>query len=193
MKSSCYLVLNRSVLPFPNLHSIFTIHQGHAPFSYLYSQLLNPPGLSTKNSALHSAHIKASNHTLSLHRPTSTWLSPYLLVSVLPLLFVTCNCFTYVAERRTCTYSKYISRDRYPASLLVRRWDLQKTHITWPPTSTWRHGGHGKQSLLYCRVRIFRAWPTDNVILLRVGTCLLSCGLAMGIHVTMLIYMNYLA
>jgi hypothetical protein len=44
MKSSCYFIFSHSVLLCPNLYSIFTIH---APFSSLYSQLLNPPGLYT--------------------------------------------------------------------------------------------------------------------------------------------------
>jgi hypothetical protein len=37
------------------------------------------------------------------------------------VLLVTCNCFTYIAEERTWTYIKHISRDRYPGSLLARR------------------------------------------------------------------------
>jgi hypothetical protein len=56
-----------------------------------------------------------------------------LLVRVpLPQIFVICNCFTYtcIAEEWTWTYSKHISRDRYPASLLARRSDLQKIHVT---------------------------------------------------------------
>jgi hypothetical protein len=35
----------------------------------------------------------------------------------------------YIAAERTWTYSKHISRDRYPASLLARRSDLQKTQL----------------------------------------------------------------
>jgi hypothetical protein len=36
---------------------------------------------------------------------------------------------------------------------------------------------------------VFRAWPRDDVLLfLHVGTCLQSCDLAMGIHVTLLLY-----
>jgi hypothetical protein len=35
----------------------------------------------------------------------------------------------YVAAERTCSYNKYISRDRYPASLLARRSDPQKTKL----------------------------------------------------------------
>jgi hypothetical protein len=35
----------------------------------------------------------------------------------------------YIAEERTLTYSKHISRDRYPANLLVSRSDLQKTQL----------------------------------------------------------------
>jgi hypothetical protein len=50
---------------------------------------------------------------LNLHRPTSSssttnfpCLSPCLLVRVLlPLIFVTCNWFTYIAEERTWTFS----------------------------------------------------------------------------------------
>jgi hypothetical protein len=61
-----------------------------------------------------------------------------LLRLLLPLLFVTCNCFTYVAEERTWTYSKYISRDRYPDNLLARRSDYRK-HVTWSlPTALLR-------------------------------------------------------
>jgi hypothetical protein len=60
------------------------------------------------------------------------WLSPCLLVrALLPLLFITCNCFTYTAKERTWTYSKHISCDRYPARLLARRKNVQKTHVTW--------------------------------------------------------------
>jgi hypothetical protein len=74
---------------------------------------------------------------LSLHRPTSSsssttnfpWLARCLLICVLlPLLFVTCSCFTYIAEERTWTYSKHISHDRYPASLQAHLSDLEKTH-----------------------------------------------------------------
>jgi hypothetical protein len=36
---------------------------------------------------------------------------------------------TYKAAERTCTYSKHISRDRYPASPLTRRSDLQKAQL----------------------------------------------------------------
>jgi hypothetical protein len=36
---------------------------------------------------------------------------------------------TYIAAERTCTYSKHIWRDHYPASLLARRSDLQKTQL----------------------------------------------------------------
>jgi hypothetical protein len=36
---------------------------------------------------------------------------------------------TYIAAERIWTYSKHISRDRYPASLLACRSDLQKTQI----------------------------------------------------------------
>jgi hypothetical protein len=49
---------------------------------------------------------------------------------LLPLLFVTCNCFSYIDEEGTWTYSKHTSCDRCPASLLARRSDLQKTHVT---------------------------------------------------------------
>jgi hypothetical protein len=38
-----------------------------------------------------------------------------------------CFCrYCYIAAERTWTYSKRISRDRYPAYLLARRSDLQK-------------------------------------------------------------------
>jgi hypothetical protein len=44
-----------------------------------------------------------------------------------------------------------------------------------------------KHSFLYFSVRVFRAWPRDDVLLLLpVGTCLRSCCLAMGMHVTIL-------
>jgi hypothetical protein len=59
-------------------------------------------------------------------------LSLCLTVSVhLSLLLVICNRFTYIAEERTRTCNKHITRDRYPVSLLARRSDLQKTHVTW--------------------------------------------------------------
>jgi hypothetical protein len=47
MKSSCYLVFSHSVLLCPNLYSI-NLHNSlkYAPFSFLDSQLLNPPKLS---------------------------------------------------------------------------------------------------------------------------------------------------
>jgi hypothetical protein len=73
---------------------------------------------------------------LNLHRPTSSssstmnfpWISPCLLVHVLLLLLIiTCNCFTYIAEERTWAYSKHISHDRYPATLMMCRSILQKT------------------------------------------------------------------
>jgi hypothetical protein len=53
MKSSCYFVFNHSVLLCPNLYSI-DLHNllRHAPLSSLYSQLLNPPGLSLAASGL---------------------------------------------------------------------------------------------------------------------------------------------
>jgi hypothetical protein len=35
---------------------------------------------------------------------------------------------SYIAAERTWNYSEHISRDRYPASLLARRSDLQKIH-----------------------------------------------------------------
>jgi hypothetical protein len=68
------------------------------------------------------------------------------------------------------TYRKHISRDRY----------LPLCDVT---TDTKKH------SFPYCCVRLFRAWLRDDVhLLLRFGICLQSCGLAMGIHVTILIY-----
>jgi hypothetical protein len=54
---------------------------------------------------------------------------------VLLTLLLTRNCserilsFTYIAAEWTRTYSKHISRDDYPASLLAPRSDLQKTHL----------------------------------------------------------------
>jgi hypothetical protein len=54
------------------------------------------------------------------------WLSPTQYCYIIVYLS-----FTYIAEERTWTYSKRIWRDLYPASLLARRWDLQKTHVTW--------------------------------------------------------------
>jgi hypothetical protein len=35
----------------------------------------------------------------------------------------------YISAERTWTYSKHISRDRYPASILARRSDLQNTQL----------------------------------------------------------------
>jgi hypothetical protein len=48
---------------------------------------------------------------------------------------VTSNCLerilslTYTVAERIWTYSKHISRDRYPASLLAHRSDVQKTQL----------------------------------------------------------------
>jgi hypothetical protein len=85
--------------------------------------------------------MKSYNHTLSLRRPTSSSSSCLLVRVILPLLFVTSNCFTYIAEERTRAYSKHISRNCYPASLLALRSDLQKSHVTWSlstvVTSSW--------------------------------------------------------
>jgi hypothetical protein len=42
---------------------------------------------------------------------------------------LTAHGYRYIAAERTWTYSKHILRDRYPASLLARRLDLQKTQL----------------------------------------------------------------
>jgi hypothetical protein len=67
--------------------------------------------------------MKSSNHTLSLLRPTSN--SSVLLVLIRSEL--TAHGSRYVAAERTWTCSKHTLRDRYPASLLARRSDLEKT------------------------------------------------------------------
>jgi hypothetical protein len=62
-------------------------------------------------------------------------LTACLLVRVFLPLLLTHNCLeqilslSYTAAERTWTYNKHISRDRYPASLLARRSDLQKTQL----------------------------------------------------------------
>jgi hypothetical protein len=79
----------------------------------------------------------------------------------------------------------------------------QKTYLTWcyallcdvtvhaPVARTKR-----KHSFPYCCLCVCRAWPRDDILLLlRVGICLGSCDLAMGIHVTIFtgLYVSYTA
>jgi hypothetical protein len=61
-----------------------------------------------------------------LHR-TDFLYSSVLLVPVRSEL--TAHGSRYIAAKRTQTYSKHISRDRYPPSLLARRSDLQRTQL----------------------------------------------------------------
>jgi hypothetical protein len=56
----------------------------------------------------------------------------FLYSSVLPVPIrseLTAHGSCYIATERTSTYSKHISRDRYPANVLARRMDLQKTQL----------------------------------------------------------------
>jgi hypothetical protein len=78
----------------------------------------------------------ASPRQRSLSRARVPWISRlYFTVSVLILPFssppttrrVTVEVFD-PAEEQTFIYSKHISRDHYPASILARQSDLQKTH-----------------------------------------------------------------
>jgi hypothetical protein len=71
MKSSRYFVFNHSVLQCPDLYSvIFTID---APFSSLYSQLLNLPGLSTNlNLNWSSLYRRRTDNTKTSYVITST-------------------------------------------------------------------------------------------------------------------------
>jgi hypothetical protein len=62
---------------------------------------------------------------LSLHRQISN--SSVLLVPIRSEF--TAHGSRYIAAERTWTCSKHISRDRYPAGLVERRSDLQKTQL----------------------------------------------------------------
>jgi hypothetical protein len=103
--------------------------------------------------------MKSFNHTLNLHRPT--YNCSVLLVPIQSEL--TAHGSRYKAAERTWIYSKHLSRDRYPASFLARRSDIQKPHVTWS---------------LCTGVTSPRTWKTQLPLLLRVGPCLQSCCLA---------------
>jgi hypothetical protein len=96
---------------------------------------------------------------LVLRLPVS--ISLLLVRVLLPLLFVTCNCFTHtiIVEERTLVHSK---------------------HITWPlPTSAWRHHEHGKQLYVFEVCLLSRClailWPsTLNIMLTETCYCSLT-------------------
>jgi hypothetical protein len=147
MKSSCYFVLNHSVLHCPNKYSLNL----HAPFSSLYSQLLNPPAFSTLLRSRDSASI------VCLHDELRT----------LPL--------TYIAEGPTSptvnTYHVTPTHCCCVTSRHMRSWRTRRKHVMWRSLTVdvWRHRSyancrtHGKHSLLYCCGRV---------------SCLQSCCLA---------------
>jgi hypothetical protein len=129
--------------------------------------------------------IKSSNHTLSLHGPTSSsssllvlirsssptnfpWHSPTKKWLVVPEPNEFCRLYSRGTDMH---HRKHMSRDHHPPLRDVTA-DTENSH-------------------LYCSVRVFRAWPRDDVLLLlRVGACLQSCGLEMGIHVTIYFFEN---
>jgi hypothetical protein len=118
---------------FAGLHTTITPHVSsqsistslHYPFPgnrfitvTLYHKLPIPLHYSTHE--VFNSHVKFSQVDL--------FYSSVLLVPIRSEL--TAHGSRYIAAERTRTYSKRISRDRYPASLLARRSDLQKTQLT---------------------------------------------------------------
>jgi hypothetical protein len=79
-----------------------------------------------------TAHIKSSVHTLSLHRSTSCTPATYRLLACFCLLFILLRNSAHFCRCSTDTHHrKHMPRVRYPASLLARWLDLQKTrHVT---------------------------------------------------------------
>jgi hypothetical protein len=100
---------------------------------------------------LHSLRNLGTKNSPGLTPPAYDWLVtvPELILSL-----------TSTAAERTWIYNKHISRDRYPASLLAGRTDLQKTrHVVY----------------MHCCATSPRTWKTQLPLLLRVGPCLQSC------------------
>jgi hypothetical protein len=97
---------------------------------------------------------------------------------------------TYTDAARTRTYRKHItwSLPSQPTGPLAGP-TRNTCHVTATYSYVTPPRRQRKHSFPYCCARVFRAWPGDDVLLLlRVGTCWQSCGLEMGIHVT--IYMQ---
>jgi hypothetical protein len=110
---------------------------------YYYSTLISSVYLHQSSRIYNTGTIKVSlNHTLPISLCYSThkafkshvkFSQADRLYSSVPLVPI-CSELTahgshYIAAERTWTYSKHISHDRYPASLLARRSDLQKTQL----------------------------------------------------------------
>jgi hypothetical protein len=66
------------------------------------------------------------------------------------------------------TENRLVSEPKEFCHLYSRGTDMHhRKHIKWPPsTAAWRHRGHGKHSLFYCRVldRVYRLLPGNALI-----------------------------
>jgi hypothetical protein len=71
------------------------------------------------------AHIKSPKHIWSLYRLTSCTILHYYF----PFALNPAHGCRYIDAERTETCSQHISCDRYPASILARRSDLQKKQL----------------------------------------------------------------
>jgi hypothetical protein len=155
--------------------------------------------------------MKSSNHTLNVHRLTSCTL---LYSSSLLLACLLHSSSLPLYSGRLLTYLLTHSLPAYSESAHLWRRSTDTTHRKHMPRDAMHYcdvTAHApvprtkrkhmsrdrylllcdsprtqrKHSFPYCCVRVFRAWPRDEVLLLlRVGTCLLSCGLAIGSHIT---------
>jgi hypothetical protein len=101
---------------------------------------------------------------------------------------------TYTDAARTRTYRKHITWSLTSQSIGAFVGPTENTrHVTVTYCCVTPPRTQGKHSFLYCCVRVFRALPRDDVLLLlRVRTCLRSCGLAMGIHITIHLCVLYI-
>jgi hypothetical protein len=126
---------------------------------------------------------------LNLHRMTSCTL---LYSSSLPLysdrlILSSGILFTYIDATRTRTYWEHITWVLSSQTIGGLAGLRENTcHVTATCCDLTSPRTHGKHIFPQCCLRVFRAWPRDDVlILLRVGTCLWSYRLAIRIHVTL--------
>jgi hypothetical protein len=108
-----------------------------------HSTLISSVYLHQSSRIYNTGAIKVSlNHTLPipLYYSTQKVFKAHVKSSLADLLYssvllvpirseLIAHGSSYIAAERTRTYSKHISRDYYPASLLARRSDLQKTQL----------------------------------------------------------------
>jgi hypothetical protein len=89
--------------------------------------------------------------------------------------------FTYIDAARTQTYRKHITWSLSSQSIGSLAGPTENIgHVTATYCCVTSPRTQRKHSFTYCCVPVFRAWPRNDVLLLlRVGTCLRSYGLAM--------------